>query len=119
MCDMQKLQDSVAEWGDKTFGERQNSVGILAHLMKETKELYDAVCALEFGHPDSILNRVVFQKKIDMEFADVTMLLLEAAAKHNISIEGLVQRTRMKLAVNKIRKWGTPSEDGSIQHIEE
>jgi NTP pyrophosphatase (non-canonical NTP hydrolase) len=103
--EVQKLMDELREWGDATFGDRQNPIGIAAHLVREAKELHEAIL-----RSDSVNDW--------MELADCFILLLEVASHLGVDVNKLVWLARKKLEVNKRRKWGKPEADGSVQHIE-
>jgi len=51
------------------------------------------------------------------EFADCFMLLIAAAKMEGMSGNDLILITRLKLALNKKRKWGKPDENGVVEHI--
>ena len=103
---VQQLMDDVREWGDATFGDRQQADGIVAHLKKEVAELHEDILSGNTEHAKT-------------EFADCFMLFLEAASHSGLSVNDLVTLTYEKLEINKKRKWGKPDKDGSIQHIED
>lgn len=56
-------------------------------------------------------------RKMRFEFADVFMLLLDAARKRGFMAEDLIQVTRLKLEVNRRREWGKPDKNGVVEHI--
>ena len=97
MNNINGLQNQIAEWSDKTFGDGQRLQPIIAKLKKEVEELYKHPC--------------------EDEFADCIILLLDAAWRVGISGDGLIRIGLIKLALNKKRKWGKPDKDGVIQHI--
>lgn len=87
------FQAEVAAWAEATFGEGTTTT-LLAHLIKEVRELWDT------QEPE--------------EAADVFILLLHFAHKRGFSLFDEAQR---KFAVNKGRVWGEPDEDGVIEHV--
>jgi hypothetical protein len=97
--------DDIRKWSDATFGEDQRTIPILHHLMKEVPEAIE-VC--ETG-----------SHKAQWEFADCLMLLLDASSHYGMDAEDLIRYTRLKLNVNKLRKWGKPDKNGVIEHIVE
>lgn len=99
MNKLQKLQDDLCEWAEKTFGGGDRLVPVIHHLKQEVKELLD--------HPT---NR--------MEFADCFILLLEAAQQAGLNTDDLIDAANEKLEINKKRVWGKPDENGVINHIE-
>jgi len=103
--EVQKLMDELREWGDATFGDKQNPSGIAAHLVREAKELHDAILRSDSGNDW-------------MELADCFILLLEVASHLGVDVFTLVCLARRKFEVNKRRKWGEPEADGSVQHIQ-
>ena len=89
------------EFSNKTFGtpsERDCSFPLI-HLKDEICELLAA--------PDD-----------QMEWADCTLLLLDAAWRKGYSLEDLIDFSIEKLEINKKRKWKV-SEKGYFKHIKE
>lgn len=84
-------------WSRRTFGT-QRLGGVLAHLSKEVKELRDDPCDLE-------------------EYADVLMLVFDAASHAGYTYLELIKATRQKLEENERRHW-VKQPDGSFQHTE-
>ena len=102
---LQQIMDNIKEWSDATFGEMQRTPGMVAHLKKEVDEL-----AKEVAQNDNELG-------IQIELADCLMLLLDVASHSGIDAESLLFEVEHKLGINKIRKWGEPNTNGSIEHI--
>ncbi len=96
----QWLQDSITAWADSAFGRDRKPESILHHLKKEIDEL--------IGDPRSL-----------EEYADVGILWLNAADKAGHKTKDLYFAMIGKLMVNKSRKWGTPDENGVVEHIRE
>lgn len=101
--ELQHLSWSIGEWSDEVFGHSrddgdQAGLPALHHLREEIDELID--------NPSD-----------ESEWADVLMLLLDAARRRDIPVWRLLQATRDKLAVNKRRKWGKPDENGVVHHV--
>ena len=120
MTDLQKLMDDVSEWSNKTFGDKQRNPAILYHLKKEVTELIIAftnVGYLPKDITDEMLIAIVAE--IKEEYADCFMLLLDSAHHFGYTAENLIECTKAKLEINKLRKWGTPDENGVVEHIKD
>lgn len=122
--DIQKLQDDVKKWSDNTFGMYRNGASIINHLKAETDELIDALVyhykGIYANTTENALKKLRKNKdRILMEFADCFMLLIDAAAHEQITINMLANATKRKLEINKTRKWGEANEDGYFEHIKE
>jgi NTP pyrophosphatase (non-canonical NTP hydrolase) len=122
--DVQKLQDEVKKWSDSTFGMHRNGVPIIIHLKAETDELIDALVnhykGIYANTTENALKKLRKNKdRILMEFADCFMLLIDAAAHEQITIDMLANATKQKLEINKTRKWGKANEHGYFEHIKE
>jgi len=90
---LDRLQDEIGAWGDKTFpGSTPSSV--LKHLQKEINEL--------------------ITDKNSVEAADCVMLIIHFAHKMRFS---LLDAIRYKFDINKARQWGTPDADGVVEHV--
>ncbi len=122
MNELQKLMDEVGSWSDDTFGSGQRSPAILHHLAKEIPELLNAIGDYDRGANDTRVNvseMMELHRKMRFEFADAFMLLLDAARKRGFMAEDLIQVTKLKLEVNRRRKWGKPDKNGVIEHLRE
>jgi hypothetical protein len=89
------------EFSHKTFGspaERDCSYPLI-HLKDELLEL--------LNNPDD-----------QMEWADCTLLLLDAAWRKGYSLEDLIDFSIKKLEINKKRKW-KKNDNGYFKHIKE
>lgn len=122
--DVQKLQDEVKKWSDSTFGMHRSGIPIINHLKAETDELIEALINNHRGiyanTTEDALKRLRKSKdRILMEFADCFMLLIDAAAHEQITIDMLVNATKQKLEINKTRKWGEPNELGYFEHLKD
>jgi hypothetical protein len=97
MNNFQDLQDKVGEWSDEEFGERSTVEGLFAHLKEEVRHLgndfFDA-----------------------MSYADVLILVLALARKHQYTMDELYKAVEAKLNINKMREWEQPDEQGIIRH---
>jgi NTP pyrophosphatase (non-canonical NTP hydrolase) len=120
MKKLQKLMDDIREWSDGTFGEAQRTIPILHHLKKEVPEAIEAVRQKEKVEHDASVGVGEFYRKSNkaaLEFADCFMLILDAASHFGLSASDLLQVTKIKLEINKDRKWGKPDENGVVEHI--
>ena len=96
----QTLAAEHAAWSQKTFGSdlERDWTGPLAHLAKEIKE-------------------VEAQPMDREEWADMFLLLLDAARRAGFNATGLLLAAEYKLSINKNRVWGEPNPDGSVEHV--
>lgn len=86
-----RLQDFVnatAEWSDATFGANRSPVPILHHLEKELPELIEAV--QEFHKYKDTSIKEVTRQDMHMEFADIFILILDAARCTGLKVHTLV-----------------------------
>jgi len=95
---IQKLQNEIAEWSDATFGEGRQATRPLRHLAKEVQEA--------IAHPED-----------HEEYADCLILLLDAYRMTGGGADQLLETAFEKLEINKKREWGTPDENGVVEHI--
>lgn len=121
---IQELQDNVKKWSDEAFGLYRIGIPIIHHLKAETDEVIEALETYHkgsYGNTDeSALKRLRENKeRILMEFADCFMLLIDAAAHEQITIDMLADATARKLEINKKRKWGKPNELGYVEHLKD
>ena len=115
MKELQNLMNEISKWSDKTFdnGEfnRSRSLPISFHLQKEAIELTDAIKTCQ--KIDCFDTRVAVHE----EFADVFMLMLDAATHFGINADELLTITYNKLDKNKKRQWGKPDKNCVVEHI--
>ncbi len=95
---IQQLQDEIAEWSDATFGGGRSATRPLHHLAKEVQE-------------------VIAQPDDHVEYADCLILLLDAYRMAGGNADELLEAAFQKLEINKQRDWGTPDENGVVEHI--
>lgn len=119
---IQKLQNNIFEWSNKTFSTQKTPIPILKHLIKEIeKELIPALKKhyenKKHGTSPTIAGPDLLH--VYHEFADVQILLLDAQAHISLSIEQLMTFMYQKMEINKARKWKAPDGDGICEHIEE
>ena len=91
------LQKDLYEWASNQFKDQPVS-GKFAHLRKEVNELES-------------------DQKDVMEYADCYMLLMDIASNNGVLLSDIHAAAERKLEINKKRKWGKQSEDGSVEHV--
>ena len=97
---LKELQDQQGLWADETFGYGRKPRLILNHLKREVEE-------------------AIADPTDPIEYADCLLLLLDAARNAGIDGDQLIEYAYDKLKINTSPKWGSPNEDGSIEHIRE
>lgn len=118
--ELQKLMDDISEWSDNTFGLDQRNPAIAYHLKKEIDELIWAIKAHQNGNKPSVsVKGDMLVERVFLEYADCFMLLLDSATHLGLSANDLIAYSRIKLEINKARKWGVPDENGVVEHIKE
>jgi NTP pyrophosphatase (non-canonical NTP hydrolase) len=112
MTNFQPLQEEIAQWSDKTFGsDPDREIAIARHLIEEAQELFDAV-SIERSNtpqPGAIYN-------VKGQIADCFILLLDLAAKYNISMHNVYFIIEDKMETNRKRQW-EKDENGLYHHI--
>ena len=99
---MKRLQNKIAKWQNKTFGDsKDRPVAVLTHLKREIEEL-------KFG-----VTVTKDKKEISRELADCVILLVGLAEAFKIDLETAVDE---KMEVNRKRKWKKPDQQGVIEH---
>ncbi len=119
--ELQVLMNDISEWSDKAFGDGQRNPAIVYHLKKEVNELIEAIEKTNALGSDPSVGVGEFGRQrtvTRVEYADCLMLLLDSAHHFGISAKELLSVTRGKLEINKVRKWGSPDENGVVEHIE-
>jgi NTP pyrophosphatase (non-canonical NTP hydrolase) len=115
-------QNKIGNWADNTFNH--NAQGIALHLVREAVEL-----ALATGLDDVSIRHSVFKeldkaviesgerepKLIGEEIADVAILMLTMAHHVGENIEHCIEA---KHAVNIVRSWGVPDDQGVTEHVD-
>jgi hypothetical protein len=117
---LQTLMNDTSEWSDKTFGENQRNPAIIYHLKKEVDELlseFKSIKDIPFDAPDEFFKEAV--NKIKGEYADCFILILDSAHHFGFTVENLIECTRAKLEINKLRNWGKLDENGVVKHIKQ
>lgn len=111
MNELSEFQKEVGEWGKKTFDpydrltNNEFAEGRVNHFLKEAKELQDEF--LKYQYPQ-------FMRSVGIELADNFLLLLHIS---DLTYFDLLDEARKKMEINRQRKWGTPNENGVIEHI--
>lgn len=93
----QQLQDDIGVFTDKTFGE-STPQSKAHHLAEEAMEAA--------ADPSDII-----------EWADCTILLLDAVRKAGFTTDDLYAAVQRKMEINKSRKWGDKDENGVVRHV--
>ena len=90
----------LSEWSQATFGSDKvrGPRGPLLHLSKEVEEALKAPDDLE-------------------EYSDLFFLVFDATRRAGFSYAQLREAVTAKLAKNKARKWGKPTNDEPVEHI--
>jgi len=108
-----RLVKDIKKWSDETFGKNRKNLPlpILYHL---TKEVPEAIVSATFMN---LYRGKKCRKRLLMELADCFMLVVDAASHSGFTPEELLKAVEKKLEINKIRKWGEPDENGTVEHI--
>jgi len=93
MSDFLTLAQDQGDWADRTFGPSRDPLGALRHLGKEVSETIDAIRNGES------------REEIEMEFADLLILILDSSRRWGLSAQELVWAAQDKMMINKARKW--------------
>ena len=100
----EQLFNEISEWQKETFG-LVTPLSKISHLKDEIEELR---LGIMYDQPDKRL-----------EFADCFFLLFGAAATDGMSYQDIQDAIKEKFEINKKRKWGTPDQNGVVNHIKE
>ncbi len=95
-----ETQETIAEWGEVTFGPAANPLDLVARAQQELAELAEAVQQND-------------RRGAAMETADVMILLYRLAEDLDYDIGQSVQE---KMAVNRARTW-VRTGDGTGKHV--
>lgn len=93
----QQMQNDIGVFTDKTFGE-STPQSKAHHLAEEAMEAA--------ADPSDII-----------EWADCTILLLDAVRKAGFTTDDLYAAVQRKMEINKSRKWGDKDENGVVRHV--
>lgn len=98
--DISELQKMIADWADIVHPHRTVVQSLTKMVMEEIPELIKPKNKGEFDA---------------LEFADVAILLFDAAKLANIDMG---QAIREKMAINTMRDWEVDPDTGLMHHIE-
>lgn len=96
-ADFTLFQNVHGKWSDETFGAR-SPLGPLNHLLKEVKEVIENPSDIE-------------------EYADCGLLLMDSLRLSGFTMNDLYVAMVEKYKKNKLRVWGKPDENGTVEHI--
>lgn len=108
---LEDLADDQSEWSQATFGTdaERGPIGAIKHLRLETDEAIESLRANEHRRNNDT----------DEEFADMMLLLLDAARRYGLTPMELLRVSHRKLQVNKSRKWPKPTDaETPVEHEE-
>lgn len=94
------IYKDVVKWQRDTF-PGSHVYSKLQHLKKEIKEVETAKSFDEAKE----------------ELADCFILLMGACDSLGLNYSGITEAIQNKMRTNKLRKWGTPDENGVVLHI--
>lgn len=97
LWDMQ--QEQIHSWSLKTFGSKGGVESTFNHMVEEMREVLD--------DPTDI-----------MEWADVLILYMDAAAHCGHTMETIREAVLEKHCINVNREWGEPDGNGVVRHVE-
>ena len=99
-CDVDDLQAKLYAWSSDTFGDAtvRGPEGPLNHLRKEIDEV--------IADPSDVV-----------EFADMYMLVSDAASRAGHKMSDVIRASVDKLAVCETRDWGPVNDQGFSEHI--
>lgn len=92
----------VTTWQSETF-PKATALSKIHHLKQEIVELYSDI--------------ISDNKERRLEFADCFLLLFGAAKADGMSYEDIINAIDEKMNINFKRNWGTPDENGVVNHI--
>jgi uncharacterized glyoxalase superfamily protein PhnB len=95
----------IVRWQRETFTQA-TALSATKHLKKEAEEL----------EQDIVDGKIA---NASLEISDCMFLLFGIADKIGMSYEDLCRSIAVKLAKNKMRRWGKPNEDGFVEHIKD
>lgn len=103
-----RLWGEVSVWSQATFGtdDERGPIGPLDHLKKEIEECKAAI--LLKCPSDEIM----------LEFADLLILVCDAARRHKISQETLISYALSKMQINRNRIYHKPTDPNAVsEHV--
>jgi hypothetical protein len=105
---MSETQQTIAEWGYKTFGYPKNATAIINRMLGEVRELE------ELKDHYSHFNDAIYDKIAD-ECADIHIVMCQVMTTMGYNLQSCVDH---KMEINRKRKWKIAG-DGTGQHVKE
>lgn len=105
--EIQNLMIEISTWSSQQFPTLEGTRGIIAKLSHLKEEITELQVAVDNGD----------KKEINNEIADCFMLLFDVAHNLKITENDIIKFSRVKLGINKDRKWSNPDNNGVIHHI--
>lgn len=105
--EIQNLMIEISTWSSQQFPTLEGTRGIIAKLSHLKEEVTELQVAVDNGD----------KKEINGEIADCFMLLFDVAHNLKITENDIIKFSRVKLGINKDRKWSNPDNNGVIHHI--
>lgn len=94
-----KILDEIGQCSIDLFGQKNNPLPSLKHLLKEVQETID-------------------EPMDEMEYADMLILLVGAFKRTGRTAQDLIDAALKKVEINKNRLWSNPDENGVCRHID-
>lgn len=105
--EIQNLMIEISTRSSQQFPTLEGTRGIIAKLSHLKEEVTELQVAVDNGN----------KKEINDEIADCFMLLFDVAHDLKITENDIIKFSRVKLGINKDRKWSNPDNNGVIHHI--
>lgn len=105
---MIETQNTISEWGIKTFGYPKSPRVIIERMLKEVQELKELV------DKECCINEATYEKIAD-ECADIHIVMCQVMATIGFNLRSCVDH---KMSINRARKWKIAG-DGTGQHEKE
>lgn len=105
--EIQNLMIEISTRSSQQFPTLVGIRGIIAKLSHLKEEVTELQVAVDNGD----------KKEINDEIADCFMLLFDVAHDLKITENDIIKFSRVKLGINKDRKWSNPDNNGVIHHI--
>jgi len=104
----QEFWDEQSAWSQATFGtdRERGPLGALKHLEKEAREAQNEVTL-----------RRISSTELKEEITDCLFLTFDAARRSGMTLDELLDTAFAKLAKNKKRIWGKPTNDEPVRGI--
>lgn len=104
---MRETQETISEWGVKTFGYPKNRETMVRRMLNECKELEELLGQGNFGSG-------YIDERVADECADIYIVMCQVMTTIGYNLHACVDH---KMQINRGRKWKV-KEDGTGQHIE-